>query len=37
VSINFSGFAASSVYLETNGLGTVNDASGMVQVDVPPP
>jgi hypothetical protein len=37
VSINFSGFAGNSVYLETNGLSTVNDASGLVNVDVPPP
>jgi hypothetical protein len=35
VSINFSGVG--SVYLETNGLSTVNDASGTVLVDVPPP
>jgi hypothetical protein len=37
VSINFSGFAGTSVYLETNGLSTINDASGLVNVDVPPP
>jgi hypothetical protein len=35
VSIKFFGMAA--VYLETNGLSTVNDPSGMVQVDIPPP
>jgi hypothetical protein len=34
-SINFSGMAA--VYLETNGASTVNDPSGTVLVDVPPP
>jgi hypothetical protein len=32
---SWSGMAA--VYLETNGLSTVNDPSGTVQVDVPPP
>jgi hypothetical protein len=37
VSINFNGFAGTSVYLETNGFSTVNDASGMVNVDVQPP
>jgi hypothetical protein len=37
VSINFNGFAGTSVYLETNGFSTVNDASGQVNVDVPPP
>jgi hypothetical protein len=35
VSINFFGMAA--VYLETNGKSTVNDPSGKVLVDVPPP
>jgi hypothetical protein len=35
VSINFYGMAA--VYLETNGMSTVNDPSGTVLVDVPPP
>jgi hypothetical protein len=35
VSINFFGMAA--VYLETNGMSTVNDPSGTVLVDVPPP
>jgi hypothetical protein len=35
VSINFFGMAA--VYLETNGMSTVNDPSGKVLVDVPPP
>jgi hypothetical protein len=35
VSINFFGIAA--VYLETNGRSTVNDPSGTVLVDVPPP
>jgi hypothetical protein len=32
---SWSGMAA--VYLETNGLSTVDDPSGMVQIDVPPP
>jgi hypothetical protein len=32
---HWSGMAA--VYLETNGMSTVNDPSGMVQIDVPPP
>jgi hypothetical protein len=32
---NWSGMAA--VYLETNGMSTVNDPSGTVLVDVPPP
>jgi hypothetical protein len=35
VSINFFGMA--TVYLETNSMSTVNDASGKVLVDVPPP
>jgi hypothetical protein len=35
VSINFFGMAA--VYLETNGMSTVNDPSGTVLVDVQPP
>jgi hypothetical protein len=35
VSINFFGMA--TVYLETNGMSTVNDPSGQVLVDVPPP
>jgi hypothetical protein len=35
VSINFVGMA--TVYLETNGMSTVNDPSGTVLVDVPPP
>jgi hypothetical protein len=35
VSINFNGVGP--VYLETNGVSTVNDASGTVLVDVPPP
>jgi hypothetical protein len=35
VSCNFSGMA--SVYLETNGFSTANDASGTVFVDVAPP
>jgi hypothetical protein len=35
VSVNFFGMA--SVYLETNGASTVNDPSGTVLVDVPPP
>jgi hypothetical protein len=35
VSINFSGMGP--VYLETNGLSTVDDPSGSVLVDVPPP
>jgi hypothetical protein len=35
VSINFFGMA--TVYLETNGMSTVNDPSGEVLVDVPPP
>jgi hypothetical protein len=35
VSINFFGMAA--VYLETNGMSTVNDPSGTVLLDVPPP
>jgi hypothetical protein len=35
VSVRFGGMA--SVFLETNGLGTVNDPSGTVLVDVPPP
>jgi len=30
-------FGMASVYLETNGASTVNDASGTVLVDVPPP
>jgi hypothetical protein len=35
VSINFYGMA--TVYLETNGMSMVNDPSGTVLVDVPPP
>jgi hypothetical protein len=35
VSVSFTGMA--SVYLETNGFSTVNDPSGTVLVDVPPP
>ena len=35
VSVHFSGMA--SVYLETNGLSTVDDPSGTVLGDVPPP
>jgi hypothetical protein len=35
VSINFFGMA--TVYLETNGMSTVNDPSGQVLVDVQPP
>jgi hypothetical protein len=35
VSINFFGMAA--VYLETNGMSAVDDPSGTVLVDVPPP
>jgi hypothetical protein len=35
VSIRFFGMA--TVYLETNGMSTVHDPSGSVQVDVPPP
>jgi hypothetical protein len=35
--VNFSGIGVGSVYLETNGASTVNDASGTVQVDVTPP
>jgi hypothetical protein len=35
VSIHFVGMA--TVYLETNGMSTVNDPSGTVLVDVPPP
>jgi hypothetical protein len=35
VSVNFFGMA--TVYLETNGMSTVNDPSGTVLVDVPPP
>jgi hypothetical protein len=35
VSINFSGMGP--VYLETNGLSTVDDPSGSVLVDAPPP
>jgi hypothetical protein len=35
VSVHFSGMA--SVFLETNGFSTVNDPSGTVLVDMPPP
>jgi hypothetical protein len=35
VSVNFFGMGA--VYLETNGRGTVEDPSGTVLIDVPPP